>query len=76
MYRQHLERLRSVLGNYLKKVLREDFSVLEWNRNMSEDKADVLGNVRKPLGSSREEDNHNKKRKADRLEEKNVDEVL
>lgn len=42
---------------------------------MSEDKAARLGNVRKPLESPREEDNR-KKRKADRLEEKNVDKVL
>lgn len=43
---------------------------------MSEDEATWLGNVRKPLESPREEDNHNKKRKAGRSEQKNVDEVF
>lgn len=43
---------------------------------MSEDEATMLSNVRKPLESPREEDNHNKKRKADRSEEKNVVKVL
>lgn len=43
---------------------------------MSEDEATMLGNIRKPLESPREEDNHNKKRKADRSEEKNVVKVL
>lgn len=37
---------------------------------MDEDESMVLGNVRKPLESPREEDSHNKKRKADRSEEK------
>lgn len=43
---------------------------------MSENEATMLGNVRKPLEAPREEDNCNKRRKAHRSEEKNVDEVL
>lgn len=38
---------------------------------MNEDEATMLGIVRKPSESPREEDNHNNKRKGDRSEEKN-----